>query len=52
MGNLLTFPDIRARVDAGDLKLLSAYFDIGNGELAIHDAQTGKFEPAMELSLQ
>jgi carbonic anhydrase len=52
MGNLLTFPDIRARVDAGDLKLLGAYFDIGNGELAIHDAQTGKFEPAVELSLQ
>jgi carbonic anhydrase len=52
LGNLLTFPDIRARVTAGDLKLLGAYFDIGNGELAIHDAQTGKFEPAVELSLQ
>jgi carbonic anhydrase len=52
LGNLLTFPDIRARADAGDLKLLGAYFDIGNGDLAIHDAATGKFEPAVELSLQ
>jgi carbonic anhydrase len=52
LGNLLTFPDIRERVDAGDLKLLGAYFDIGNGDLAIHDAPTGRFEPAAELSLQ
>jgi carbonic anhydrase len=50
--NLLTFPDIRERVDAGDLKLLGAYFDIGNGDLAIYDAPTGRFEPAAELSLQ
>src|SRR5262249_4128437 len=41
LGNLLTFPDIRGRVDAGDLKLLGAYFDIGNGDLAIYDAPTG-----------
>jgi carbonic anhydrase len=52
LGNLLTFPDIRERVDAGDLKLLGAHFDIGNGDLAIYDAPTGKFEPAVELSLQ
>jgi carbonic anhydrase len=52
LSNLLTFPDIRERVDAGDLKLLGAYFDIGNGDLAIYDAPTGKFEPAAELSLQ
>jgi carbonic anhydrase len=52
LGNLLTFPDIRGRVDAGDLKLLGAYFDIGNGDLAIYDAPTGRFERAAELSLQ
>jgi len=52
LGNLLTFPDIRERVDAGDLKLLGAHFDIGNGDLTIHDPHTGKFEPAAELSLQ
>ena len=48
LGNLLTFPDIRGRVDAGDLKLLGAYFDIGNGDLAIYDAPTGRFEPAAQ----
>ncbi len=52
LGNLLTFPDIRARVEAGDLKLLGAHFDVGSGDLAIHDAQTGKFEPAAVLLLQ
>jgi carbonic anhydrase len=52
LGNLLTFPDIRERVNVGDLKLLGAHFDIGNGDLAIYDAPTGKFEPAAELSLQ
>jgi carbonic anhydrase len=52
LGNLLTFPDIRERVNVGDLKLLGAHFDIGNGDLTIYDAPTGKFEPAAELSLQ
>jgi carbonic anhydrase len=52
LGNVLTFPDIRERVNVGDLKLLGAHFDIGNGDLAIYDAPTGKFEPAAELSLQ
>ena len=46
LGNLLTFPDIRGRVTAGELRLLGAYFDIGNGDLTIHDPQTGKFELA------
>ncbi len=52
LSNLLTFPEIRARVNAGDLKLLGAYFDIGNGDLAIYDAPTGKFEPAAHPLVQ
>jgi carbonic anhydrase len=52
LGNLMTFPDIRERVTAGDLKLLGAYFDVGSGGLALYDAPAGKFEPAVELSLQ
>ena len=42
----LSIPDIRGRVTAGELRLLGAYFDIGNGDLTIHDPQTGKFELA------
>src|ERR1700758_3841147 len=49
--NLMTFPDIRARVTAGDLKLLGAHFDIGNGDLALYDEQSGTFDAATELSL-
>jgi len=33
LDNLMTFPDIRERVGAGDLKLLGAYFDVGSGVL-------------------
>jgi carbonic anhydrase len=52
LGNLMTFPDIRARVNAGDLNLLGAHFDIGNGDLALYDEQSGTFAAATELSLQ
>jgi carbonic anhydrase len=52
LANLMTFPDIRARVNAGDLKLLGAHFDIGNGDLSLYDDQAGTFAPATELSLQ
>jgi carbonic anhydrase len=52
LDNLMTFPDIRERVSAGELKLLGAYFDVGSGGLAIYDAQMGEFAPAVELSLQ
>jgi len=52
LGNLMTFPDIRGRVNAGELKLLGAYFDVGSGSLALYDERTGTFAPAAELSLQ
>ena len=52
LDNLMTFPDIRERVSAGELKLLGAYFDVGSGGLEIHDSRSGTFAPAVELSLQ
>ena len=55
LGNLMTFPDIRERVSAGELTLLGAYFDVGSGGLELHDANTGAFAPVVEpveLSLQ
>jgi hypothetical protein len=48
----MTFPDIRERVSAGELALLGAYFDVGSGGLELHDANTGAFAHAVELSLQ
>ena len=52
LGNLMTFPDISERVNAGELKLMGAYFDVGSGGLELHDSRTGRFAPAVELSLQ
>ena len=41
--NLLTFPWIRERVQAGSLTLHGWYFDIDAGELLQHSAETGEF---------
>jgi carbonic anhydrase len=52
LANLMTFPDIRARVGAGNLNLVGAYFDVGNGNLELYDKGAGAFAPVAELSLQ
>jgi carbonic anhydrase len=41
--NLLSFPWIRERVEAGSLTLHGWYFDIDAGELLQHSAETGDF---------
>jgi carbonic anhydrase len=41
--NLLSFPWIRERVQAGSLTLHGWYFDIDTGELLQHSAETGEF---------
>jgi len=45
LGNLLTFPWIKSRVDAGKLELLGAYFDVATGNLAIYDPAPRAFAP-------
>jgi carbonic anhydrase len=45
LGNLLSFPWIRSRVDGSDLKLIGAYFDVGTGALQIHDPGAASFAP-------
>jgi len=45
LDNLMTFPEIRARVDAQSLQLLGAYFDVGTGDLTIYDPGSGTFAP-------
>lgn len=44
LGNLMTFPWIRERVESGKLKLHGWYFDIENGQLLRYDATTRQFE--------
>jgi len=43
VANLLTFPDVRARVDAGTLALHAAFFGVATGLLFVRDPQTGRF---------
>lgn len=48
IGNLLTFPAVRERVEAGTLQIHGAYFGIATGLLFIRDPETGQFEPYRE----
>ena len=43
LGNLMTFPWIRERVEAGSLALHGWYFDIDAGELLVYSAETSSF---------
>ncbi|CBL45623.1 Carbonate dehydratase [gamma proteobacterium HdN1] len=43
LGNLMTFPWIRERVEAGTLKLHGWYFDLERGMLLGYERRTGQF---------
>lgn len=43
--NLMSFPFVRARVEAGELELHGAWFAIAHGELHWRNAKSCKFEP-------
>jgi carbonic anhydrase len=45
LGNLMSFPWIRSRVEEGTLHLLGGYFDVGSGALEIHHPGTTGFAP-------
>jgi len=44
LSNLMSFPFVRKRVEAGDLTLHGAWFAIKHGELHWRNANTGRFE--------
>jgi carbonic anhydrase len=41
--NLMTFPWIQSRVEAGSLALHGAYFGVATGQLLVRNAETGEF---------
>jgi carbonic anhydrase len=45
LDNLMSFPWIRERVEAGELKLHGWYFDIDTGDLLGYSAETSNFVP-------
>ena len=48
LGNLLSFPWIRERVEAGTMALHGWYFDIDAGELLAYSPQTSSFAPLVQ----
>ena len=44
LSNLMTFPFVKAAVDAGELSLHGAYFGVASGRLLVRDS-SGRFEP-------
>ena len=52
LDNLMTFPEIRSRVDEQNLQLHGAYFDVGTGDLTIYDRATGTFASVHDVAVQ
>jgi carbonic anhydrase len=48
--NLLSFPDVRQRVESGVLALHGAYFGVADGVLLVRDPRDGTFVPVAEAS--
>lgn len=46
--NLMSFPWVAERVNAGKLELHGAYFGVANGRLLVRDPATGKFEASVD----
>jgi len=46
--NLMTFPNIRSKVEDGSLRLRGAFFAITDGVLHVMDGESGEFYPAAE----
>jgi carbonic anhydrase len=43
--NLMTFPFVKAAVEAGELALHGAYFGVASGKLLVRNEASGAFEP-------
>jgi carbonic anhydrase len=44
LDNLMTFPYVRGRVEAGEMHLHAAYFGVATGDLSVFDPATRRFE--------
>lgn len=49
LSNLLTFPWLRERVEAGTLDLHGWYFDLTTGDLTAYDSASGTFKHVVDL---
>ena len=46
--NLMSFPWVRSKVEAGKLALHGAYFGVAAGRLLVRDPKSGRFEPVTD----
>lgn len=46
LANLRTFPCVRTKERAGEIKLIGAFFAIADGQLHLLDEESGEFRPA------
>ena len=44
LDNLMTFPYVRGRVEAGEMQLHAAYFGVATGDLSVYDPESGRYE--------
>jgi carbonic anhydrase len=52
LANLMSFPYVRQRVEAGELQLHGAYFGVATGVLLVRDPSDGTFAPAAEAPMR
>ena len=45
LDNLVTFPQLRKRIERGQVVLHGAFFGVASGDLSVLDRASGKFEP-------
>ena len=48
--NLLTYPSVKSKVNAGELSIHGWMYDIESGEIEFYDAESSQFEPLSSLS--
>ena len=47
--NLLTYPSVKSKVDAGEISLHGWMYDIESGEIEFYDAESSQFQPLAAL---
>jgi carbonic anhydrase len=51
LGNLMTFPWVKSKVEQGKLELHGAYFGVAAGRLLVRDPASGRFEAVADDAL-
>jgi len=47
--NLLTYPSVKSKVDAGEISIHGWMYDIESGEIEYYDAESSQFQPLSSL---